>query len=97
MSSHPAREPFSRYTEQYSQATQVAATPVAREKPAGAEPSRPSRLVVCAVAVCMGVLILLEPLLIDAKPGLQVFYAAFVIWFSALFMFAGTSDRSNGK
>ncbi len=45
----------------------------------------------------MGVLILLEPLLIDTKPGLQVFQTVIVIWFWVLFMFAGPSDRGSTR
>jgi hypothetical protein len=58
----------------------------------------PSRVVASVVAVFLGTLIGLEPLVIDTKPGLQIAQAVFVIWFWALFMFAGRSDRgSSGK
>jgi hypothetical protein len=53
----------------------------------------PSRIVVSAAAVVLCALIGLEPLVINAKPGLQLFQAVFVFWFWALFMFAGRSIR----
>jgi hypothetical protein len=63
-----------------------------------AESKRPSRAVTSAVAVGLGVLIVLEPFVIDTKPGLQILQAVIVIWLWVLFMFGGTPDRgSSGK
>lgn len=63
-----------------------------------AESKRPSRAVISAVAVGLGALIVLEPFVIDTKPGLQILQAVVVIWFWVLFMFAGESGlRSSRK
>ena len=62
-----------------------------------AESKRPSRAVTSAVASCLGALIVLEPLVIDTKPSLQIFQAVFVIWFWALFMFGSESDRRSSR
>ncbi len=52
-----------------------------------------SRVAICVIAALFGVFILLEPFLIDVKAGLQIFHGVVLIWFWALFMFAGTTDN----
>lgn len=94
MSPHPTQQS----TDQHSPTPRShgAPTPVAMGKPAGAEPGRPSRLIITVGAICMGVVIVLEPLVINPAPGLQIFQAALMAWLWALFMF-GTSDRATGR
>jgi hypothetical protein len=91
MSYRPDQQP-SQSTTPYSSTSQVVASPVAKETPAGTEAGRPSRVVVCGVAACLAAFVALEPLVIDAHPGLQVFHTVSLIWFWALFMFGGASN-----
>ncbi len=67
----------------------------AQHESAEAESKTPLRAVGSAGAVCLGALILIEPMVLDTSPGLQLFQAVFVIWFWALFMCANTSGRRN--
>ena len=69
----------------------------AKKRPAGREARRPARRVICAVAVGVAAFIVLEPLVIDTKPGLQVFQAFLITGLWALLMFGGTSGPPAGR
>ena len=71
--------------------------PKAKQKPARAEARILPRWVVGAVAVCVAAFILLEPLMFDTPPGLQIFQALLVTGLCALLMFGGTSDPPAGR
>lgn len=66
--------------------------PKAKERPDRAEPRSLSRLVVCAVAVCVAAFIVLEPFVMDTPPGLQIFQGVLIFLLWALLMSGGTSD-----
>lgn len=91
MPTHPEDQYRSESTDPYSQSSQQAATPVTKGTPYGAEPRDLSRLVVCAIALCVAAIITLEPYVIDTPPGLQAFQAIFMLWFWGLFMFGGAT------
>ena len=66
--------------------------PEAKKRPARAEAKSLSRLVVCAVALCVAAFIVLEPFVMDTPPGLQIFQGVLIFLLWALLMFGGTSD-----
>jgi hypothetical protein len=56
-----------------------------------------SRTLITAVAVFLGTLVAVEPFVLDTKPGLQIVPAGIVVWFWALFMLPGRSDRLRNR